>query len=125
MQDCTGSGLLRIDQQETARGSAFAEQTLAGADNHRELPDSKRVDQSVLQQGLEKVAAAVELNLATILELELCDFPGHVSPEQMRIAPADLIKCVREATNFGLVLRATAISSAGSVDLGQDAANIS
>jgi hypothetical protein len=32
---------------------------------------------------------------------------------------------VRDATNFGRVLSAKAISSAGSVDVGQDAAKIS
>ena len=70
MQDSTGSGLLCVDKPEAAWDCAFAEQALAGADNHRELPNTKRVDQIVLEQGLEEVAAAVDLNLVTFLYLE-------------------------------------------------------
>ena len=90
MQDSTGSGLLCVDKPEAARDCAFAEQALAGADNHRELPNTKRVDQIVLEQGLEEVAAAVDLNLATFLYLELCNLLGYVAFEQVGIVPGDL-----------------------------------
>ena len=92
MQDSTSSGLLCVDKPETARDCAFAEQALTGADNHRELPDTKRVDQSVLEQGLEEVAAAVDLNLATFLYFELRDLFDDVALEQVGIVPGDLIK---------------------------------
>ena len=85
MQDSTGSGLLCVDKPEAARDCAFAEQALAGADNHRELPNTKRIDQIVLEQGLEEVAAPVDLNLATFLYLELCDLLGYVALEHVGI----------------------------------------
>src|SRR6266849_6368864 len=71
VQHSTGSGLLCVDQPEAPRDCAFSEQALAGTDNHRELPDAKRIDKIVLEQGLEEVAAAVDLNLAAFLYLEL------------------------------------------------------
>src|SRR5256884_7014373 len=58
--DLTGSGLLCVDKPEATRDCAFAERALAGADNHRELPNTKRVDQIVLEQGLEEVARSEE-----------------------------------------------------------------
>jgi hypothetical protein len=39
-QDGAGRGLLRVDQAEATRDRAFAEQALAVAENHRELPDT-------------------------------------------------------------------------------------
>ena len=93
MQDSAGGGLLCVDKPEAARDCAFAEQALAGADNHRELPDTKRVDQIVLEQGLEEVAAAVDLNLATVLYLELCDLFCNVAIEEMRVVPGECVEC--------------------------------
>src|SRR5437016_1632901 len=78
--------------QKLPRDCAFAEQALAGADNHSELPNTKRVDQIMLEQGLEEVAAAVDLNLATFLYLELCNLLGYVAFEQVGIVPGDLIQ---------------------------------
>jgi hypothetical protein len=49
MQDSTGSGQLCVNKPEAARDCAFAEQALAGADNHRELPYAKRIDKIVLE----------------------------------------------------------------------------
>ena len=65
----------------------------------------------------------MDLNLAAFLCLELRDLLGKVALEQDGIAPLDFIE--RPRTNFGRVLRAVAISSAGSVDFGQEPAKIS
>jgi hypothetical protein len=92
VQDSTGTGLLCIDKPEAARDCAFAEQALAGADDHRELPNAKRVDKIVLEQGLEEAAAAMDLNLATWPYLELRDLVGYVALEQARIVPVEFIK---------------------------------
>src|SRR5512145_1545150 len=92
VKDSAGSGLSRVDKPEAARDCAFAEQSLAVADNHGKLPNTKRVDLIVLEQGLEEVAAAVDLNLAGVPCLELCDLLGHVALEQMGIVPGDLVE---------------------------------
>ena len=83
VQDSTGSGLLCVDKPEAARDCAFAEQSLAGTDNNRKLPNAKRIDKIVLEQGLEEIAAAVNLNLATFLDLELNNLLGNIAPEQV------------------------------------------
>jgi hypothetical protein len=49
VQNSTGSGLSRIDKPEAARDCAFTEQALASTDNHRELPNAKRIDKIVLE----------------------------------------------------------------------------
>jgi hypothetical protein len=49
VQDGTGGGQLCVDKSEAARDRAFAEQALAGADNHGELPDAQRIDEIVLE----------------------------------------------------------------------------
>ena len=49
MQDGTGSGLLRVGKPEGARDRAFAEQALAGAEDHGKLPDAQRIDEVVLE----------------------------------------------------------------------------
>jgi hypothetical protein len=87
MQDSTASGLLCVGKPVGARDRAFAEQALASANNHRELPDAQRIDEIVLEQGLEEVAAAVDLNLAAILCPELRDLLGNVALEQVRVVP--------------------------------------
>ena len=92
MQDSTGSGLLCVGKPEGARDRAFAEQALASANNHRKLPDAQRIDEIALEQGLEEVAAAVDLNLAAILCLELRDLLGNVALEQVRVVPGDLFE---------------------------------
>ena len=81
-----------VDEPEAGRDCAFAEQTLAAADNHGELPNTKGVDQTVLEQGLEQVAAAVDLNLATVLRLELRDLLGNLAPEQMGVVPGNPVE---------------------------------
>ena len=92
VQDSTGSGLLCVDKPEGARNRAFAEQALADAYNHRKLPDAQCIDEIALEQGLEEVAAAVDLNLAAILCLELRDLLGNVALEQVRVVPGDLFE---------------------------------
>lgn len=69
VEDRAGSGLLGIDEPEGTRDRAFPEQALAGAENHWELPDAQAVDEIMLEQGLEELAAAVDLDLATFLGL--------------------------------------------------------
>jgi S1-C subfamily serine protease len=44
VQDGTRGGQLCVDKPEAERDRAFAEQALAGADHHRELPDVQRID---------------------------------------------------------------------------------
>ena len=66
----------------------------------------------------------MDLDLIAFLRFKLGDLLGNVSLEQDRVAPGDLIERP-EATNFGRVLSAVAISSAGSVDFGQEPAKIS
>ena len=78
--------------RKAARDRAFAEQALASADNHRKLPDAQRIDEIALEQGLDEVAAAVDLNLVAILCLELRDLLGYVALEQVRIVPGDFIE---------------------------------
>jgi hypothetical protein len=123
VQDGTGRGHLCVDQSEAARDRAFAEQALAGTDDHGELPDAQRIDEIVLEQGLEEIAAAVDLNLAARL------FVFATSSATSPLSRIELLhltsSSVREATNFGRVLRAVAISSVGSVELGQEPAKIS
>src|SRR5688572_16735077 len=67
VQDGSGGGLPCFHQPEAARDRAFSEQALAGAQNHGELPEAQRIDQVVPEQGLQKVAAAVDLDLAAFL----------------------------------------------------------
>jgi len=49
MQDSTSSGPLGVDKSEAARDYALAEQAFTGTDNYRELPDTKCIDQIVLE----------------------------------------------------------------------------
>src|SRR5439155_22782605 len=85
-------GQLCVDEPEAARDRAFPEKPLAFAENHGELPDAQRIDEIALEQGLEEVAAAVDLDLAAFLCLELCDLLSNVALEQDGIAPFDFIK---------------------------------
>jgi hypothetical protein len=80
---------LRVDQPEPAGTCAFAKQPLAGAEHQRKLPDPERIDEIVLQQGLQQIAAAVNLNLPARLCLELRDRFGDIALEQARAAPVD------------------------------------
>lgn len=66
VQDCTRRVQLCVDKPETARDRAFSKQALAGAENNGKLPDTERIDKIVLEQGLEEVAAAVDLYLAPL-----------------------------------------------------------
>src|SRR5439155_20677045 len=92
VQDSTGGGQLRVDEPKAARDRALTEEALAGAENHGELPDAQRIDEIVLEQGLEGVAAAVDLDLAALLCLELRDLLGNVALEQDGVVPRDLIE---------------------------------
>jgi hypothetical protein len=87
------------------------------------MPDAQRIDEIVPKEGLEEVAAAVDLDISAILRFELLDVLDNVPLEHVGVVPGN--SSVREATYFGRVLRAVAFSSAGSVALGQEAANIS
>lgn len=124
VQDGTSAGQLGFDKAEAAWVRALAEQAFAGAENHGELPDAQRIDDISLEQGLEEVAASVDLNLSAVLRLELRDLLGNLALEQDAVAPVTL-SSVREATNLGRVLSALAILSVGSDDLGQEPAKIS
>ena len=66
----------------------------------------------------------MDLNLAAFLSLELGDLLGTLPLSRMELLHLTS-SSVREATNVGRVLRAVAISSAGSVDFGQEPAKIS
>jgi hypothetical protein len=124
VQDGTSAGQLGFDKAEASWDRALAEQAFAGAENHGELPDAQRIDDISLEQGLEEVAASVDLNLSAVLRLELRDLLGNLALEQDAVAPVTL-SSVREATNLGRVLSALAILSVGSDDLGQEPAKIS
>jgi hypothetical protein len=49
VEDGTGGGELCVDKPEAARDRAFAKQTLAGAEDHGELPDAQCIDEIVLE----------------------------------------------------------------------------
>ena len=68
VQDSTGTGLLCIDKPEAARDCAFAEQALAGADDHRELPDTKRVDQ-IVKTAVRMLEPILLLTFASVVAL--------------------------------------------------------
>src|SRR5262245_25776861 len=63
VQDGAGRDLLQLDEPERARDRALAEQALAGAEDDRELPEAQLVDEIVREQGLDELAAAVDLKL--------------------------------------------------------------
>ena len=89
VQDGAGDGLLGIDKPEAARDRACAEQALAGAEYHRKLPEAQRIDEIMLEQGLQKLAATVDLNLAAVLDLELRHLLGKLALEQDGIVPVE------------------------------------
>ena len=82
MQDSSGGGQLCVHQTEAGGDRAFAEQTLTGADRHRELPEAKRIDQIELEEGLDEISAAMNLNLAAFLRLEFQDLCVNFSLDQ-------------------------------------------
>src|SRR4030095_5951876 len=49
VQDSPGGSQLCIDKPEAARGRAFAEQALTGAEDYGELPDAQRIDKVALE----------------------------------------------------------------------------
>jgi hypothetical protein len=50
-----------------------AEQSLAGADHHREDPDAELIDEVVLEQRLDQTRTALDLDLRSVLVLQRGD----------------------------------------------------
>ena len=124
VQDCTGSGLPCFDKPEGARDRAFAKQALAIAQYHRKTPDAQRINEIVPEQGLSRSPLPwiwiSPPSCALSLRASAATFPLS-RWELFQVT----LSSVHEATYFSRVLRAVAFSSAGSVALGQEAANIS
>ena len=92
VQDCAGRRQLRVDKAEAVRDRPFAEEAFARAEHHGELPDPQRIDKITLEQSLEEMAAAMDLELIAVLRFERGDLLGNVTLEQDRVAPGDFIE---------------------------------
>jgi hypothetical protein len=86
---------LALDQLQRDRDRALAEQALAGPDRQREDPDALLVDEVVLEQCLEQIRAAVNLDLGAVLALEPGDRFRDVARDQRRAIPVDLLQRAR------------------------------
>ena len=112
VQDGTGIGGLRLDQPERTGQKVLAEQSLTFADDDRKLPEAQRVHQVVFQQRLQEADAAVDLDLAAVLRLELAYGFDDVALDQLELFQSTRSR-VLEATHFGRLLRASAMRSSG------------
>ncbi len=95
VQDAAAAVLFRIDEPEASGNYALAEQALTRADDHRKLPDAQRVDEIVLEQGLEQLAAAMHLDFSAIQGLELCNRVGDIAIQQGGVVPTDFVERAR------------------------------
>src|SRR5919202_5033155 len=77
--DDARSGGLAVDQPQAGRDGAIAEQALAGTEQDGEDAQEVAVDQVVLDQRLDQLAAPVDLELGAILLLEPADLLGHIA----------------------------------------------
>ena len=73
-----------------------AEESLAGAEHHREDEQPEFIDQVVLQQRLQRVGAAPGVQGAAGLLPELPDSGDGVAPDQAGVVPGDLLQAARQ-----------------------------
>src|SRR5207245_4909199 len=76
--DARGGGLA-VDQPQAGRDGTVAEQPLAGAEQDGVDPQEVPVDQVVLEQRLDQLAARVDLDLRSVLLLEPAVLLGPIA----------------------------------------------
>ena len=92
---------------------AVREQPLAGAEDDGEHPQVELVDEVVAQQGLDQVAAAVDLELRTVALLERGDRLARVAIEVDDGAPVEHRLAARRDVLGGVVERLGAVRLGG------------
>src|SRR6202035_3874401 len=76
-----------LKHREARRHGTVCKQALAGAERNRECLQPELVDQIVLEQRLNQVAASVNLELWAIFGLELLDLSDHITADWHRRFP--------------------------------------
>src|SRR4051812_39376248 len=84
-----------VDELESAGDRPLGEQALARPDDDRKGPQPVAVDEVVTDQGLNEVAAAVDLQLGTVLLLERGDASGSIAVDQYRAIPGQVWTAAR------------------------------
>src|SRR5438067_2725219 len=94
---------LAVKEFEAEGHCAVSEQALPRAEDDRESLEPKFINEVVLQQRLNQVAASVNLELRTTFGLELLDLGDDITVDENRRFPIDIDRTVRDNVFRGLI----------------------
>src|SRR5919204_4736260 len=86
---------LRVDERQLADLSVVAEQPLAAAEHDREDPERQLVDEVVIEQPLDELAAAEDRDVVARAVFQLADLLGQVAAQERRVPPRDVLVAER------------------------------
>src|ERR1700730_4711075 len=86
----------RLHQGKTTRRHAIFEQPLALAEDQREDPDAKLVDQFCGDQRLKQFAAAPDVQFGPVGCLQPADLVNGVAADGLRVHPVEPVEAVRD-----------------------------
>src|SRR3979490_2792785 len=92
----SGGERLGVGQLESPRIDPFRKQAPALAEDDRVQHEPVEVDQVLLHQRIEELGAAGQQEVFTGHLLQLADFLRHVSVDQLRSRPVDLVEGGRD-----------------------------